>query len=152
MVNYMPRKANKASINLLRQGKEINAKVHQICLFGSTNKTIINPIASFANLYHDNDLKKKVAELDNMSAKTRYEAVFLYLNKYYYPGIQPTSKEHRDLFIQETINSVATFSLLYGYGNCQPMADIAFLEAIFRDTPHDITYDNFLQKENQPKN
>ncbi len=125
----------------LKVAEEMNKKVHLICHFGSTNKGK-NPVAEYATQLHK---KEDSNTTDSMESLMQLAS---YMDRFYTPGIEPRKPADRVLFIQETIKSCKTFSFIYAYGNCAPMADIVFLESIHRNIPEDITYLRFNQKGN----
>lgn len=103
--------------------------------------------ASIAKYLSDYHLTQKILEqgYDNLliENQTRFteETIF---KLYYDKGTEPIVTDHRNIFLKETIRSVRTSSLLYGYGNCGLMADIAFIDAIYKEVPCDLTYIRFI--------
>lgn len=127
--------------SLVSRTKKINRKVYDICLFGSTNKKK-NPIASYADRYHQETVRRTPKDA---LTQDMIRDMYIYINIFYEPGRQPTSAKDRTLFIQQTIFNVCSFSLTFGYGNCAPMTDIAFLEAIRLKIPgYNLTYIRFF--------
>ncbi|HSW68860.1 MAG TPA: hypothetical protein VLI69_01710 [Gammaproteobacteria bacterium] len=126
---------------VLKIAEEMNKKVHAICHFGSINKGK-NPVAEYATQLHKKNDSNTNDSIESLMQLANY------MNGFYTPGREPKTPADRMLFVSETIKSCKTFSFVYAYGNCAPMADIVFLESIYRGIPEDITYLRFIQKGN----
>ncbi len=79
------------------------------------------------------------------------------MQNFYSRGIEPTKEKDRAHFFTKTCNDIKGTqiacvngtALRYGFGNCGLMTDIAFLEAIYRNLPHQITYVRFINSKNK---
>ena len=68
-------------------------------------------------------------------------------DSFYNPGIQPVTKEDRNLFLKQMLKEVRE-SIMYGVGECGLMADLAFINAAYSDLTCNITYIRFINKDN----
>src|SRR5262249_27970614 len=131
-------------VDYINQARLILAKVNKICCFGSTNKNRYNFIAQYAIDYQLGVSKalflKKGYYYEDYDKLLRHE-------EFYHSGVEPKDQEARLLFIKVMIHCVKTISLIYGYGNCAPLADIVFLEAIYRNLKP--TYVRFINNLNK---
>lgn len=79
------------------------------------------------------------------------------MEKYYDPGIEPYRQNDRTYFFTKACSDIKGnhiveedgAALLFGYSNCGGMTDIAFLEAIYRNLPYQITYVRFINSKNK---
>ncbi|MBA3603940.1 MAG: hypothetical protein H0W50_09960 [Parachlamydiaceae bacterium] len=102
-----------------------------------------NTLSSIAmSLHKENDLKKpfiaKISDFGKFKCK-KYQT-------YFDSKISPTTFNDRRDFSEGMINITKISSYSFAFGNCEPMTDVAFLEAINKDFSCGIHYIRFDNK------
>lgn len=135
-----------------KPSSEIIHKVHAVCPFGSTNK--INPkeiltrnaLSVFGLAERDKESSQSeilsLIEKDSTFGQNLQSNVKLY-QSFVTAVEEPTEPELRKVYLLGMATMTKVFSYSYGYGNCEPMADIAFFEAVMQNFSCGIYYIRF---------
>lgn len=125
--------------------QEILNKVHSVCVFGSKNKfskikldkNSLSPVAyaQQVKLTELNPFISKMSGRDLVQAEC-YEA-------YAMEEKEPKDDETRRSYLAGLATSVKLAGYSFAAGGCEPMADIAFLEALNKEFPCGIHYIRF---------
>lgn len=137
----------------LPKTEEVNRilnKVHSTCIFGSTNKFNANKLdknnlSEIASEFFEkndstNPFFEKISKIDK-------EKCLVY---YHYSGckLEPVGLQNRKNYLTGLINIAKVSAFSFAFGNCEPMTDIAFIEAANANLSCGIHYVLFTNKNN----
>ncbi len=141
--------SNNHNLPCEKQIQEIMDHAHSVCVFGSTNKPKEkidkNTLSNIAMMLHkENDLKNPFIAKITDSGKFKCKKYQDFFDK----KLSPVTFNDRRDFLEGMLIITKISSYSFAFGNCEPMTDVAFLEAATKDFSCGIHYIRFDNKFN----